>query len=107
MTTIVTDKGRVLVIDDEEIIRTSCKKILTPEGYTVETAESGSDGLKMLRKGHFDLVLTDLKMPDTDGIGVLKGVKENRPDTEVIIITGYGTVSTALEALRHGAYDYL
>lgn len=107
MTTIATDKGKVLVIDDEEIIRTSCKKILTPEGYTVETAESGREGLKKLRKGHFDLVLTDLKMPDTDGIGVLKGVKESQPDTEVIIVTGYGTVSTALEALRHGAYDYL
>ena len=55
MTTIATDKGRVLVIDDEEIIRTSCKKILTPEGYTVETAESGREGLKRLRKGHLTL----------------------------------------------------
>lgn len=101
------DKGKVLVIDDEEIIRKSCEKILLSEGYAVELSESGKKGLKTLRKEPFDLVLTDLKMPDMDGIEVLKNVKENWPDTEVIVITGYGTVSTALEALRHGAYDYI
>lgn len=101
------NKSSILVIDDEEIIRTSCKKILSPEGYDLELSSNGKDGIKTLQKRPFDLLLADLIMPDMDGIAVLKSVKENWPDTEVIIITGYGTVKTAVEALKFGAYDYI
>lgn len=101
------DRGKILVIDDDEIIRRSCEKILLPEGYTVVSAGSGAEGLETLRSEPCDLVLTDLKMPDMDGIEVLRSVKENWPDTEVIVITGFGTVRTAVEALQYGAYDYV
>jgi DNA-binding NtrC family response regulator len=101
----MTEKPRVLVIDDEEVIRSAARRIL--EGYDVTTAGNGREGLREMRKGPFDLVLTDLKMPGMDGIEVLKGAKELSPETEVIIITGYGTVKTAVEALQHGAYDYI
>jgi len=99
------EKPTVLVIDDEEIIRTSAKRIL--KDYAVSTAPSGKAGLKEIQQKNFDLVLTDLRMPDIDGLEVLKQVKEIAPETEVIIITGYGTIKTAVEALKHGAYDYI
>jgi|Deesub1362A_J573_1020465.scaffolds.fasta_scaffold00045_92 DNA-binding NtrC family response regulator len=99
------EKPTVLVIDDEEIIRTSAKRIL--KDYAVSTASSGKAGLKEIQQKNFDLVLTDLRMPDIDGLEVLKQVKEIAPETEVIIITGYGTIKTAVEALKHGAYDYI
>lgn len=101
------EKGRVLIIDDDEIIRKSCEKVLSPEGYTVVSAQSGREGLKLLSNKPFDLVLTDLRMPDMNGIDVLKKVKERGPDIEVIIITGYGTIKSAIEAIRYGAYDYV
>lgn len=101
------EKGRVLIIDDDEIIRKSCEKVLSPEGYIVISAQSGREGLKLLSNKPFDLVLTDLRMPDMNGIDVLKKVKEKGPDIEVIIITGYGTIKSAIEAIRYGAYDYV
>ncbi|MFN3396104.1 MAG: sigma-54-dependent transcriptional regulator [Thermodesulfovibrionales bacterium] len=101
------EKGRVLIIDDDEIIRKSCEKVLSPEGYIVVSAQSGREGLKLLSNKPFDLVLTDLRMPDMNGIDVLKKVKEMGPDIEVIIITGYGTIKSAIEAIRYGAYDYV
>lgn len=101
------ERNRILIIDDDEIVRKSCEKVLSPEGYITVTAGSGREGLKLLSKKPFDLVLTDLRMPDMDGIEVLKRVKEGWPDIEVIIITGYGTVKSAIEAIRYGAYDYI
>lgn len=101
------EKGRVLIIDDDEIVRRSCEKVLAPEGFLVASVAGGKDGLKILSKKPFDLVLTDLRMPDMDGIDVLKKVKEAWPDIEVIVITGYGTIKSAIEAIRYGAYDYL
>ncbi len=101
------ERNRILIIDDDEIVRKSCEKVLSPEGYITVTAGSGREGLKLLSKKPFDLVLTDLRMPDMDGIEVLKRVKEGWPDIEVIIITGYGTVKSAIEAIRYGAYDYV
>src|SRR6266540_888485 len=100
-------KGRILVIDDEAIVRTSCSRTLVPEGYEVILAANGIEGLRMLGEEKFDLVLTDLKMPDMDGIEVLKRIKENWPATEVIIVTGYQTVDTAVKAIKLGAFDYL
>lgn len=100
-------KGKVLVIDDEDIVRTSCSRALTPEGYEVKMARNGFDGLKMIEEEEFDLVLTDLKMPDMDGIEVLGKIKEEWPGIEVIIITGYQTVDTAVKAIKLGAFDYI
>jgi len=70
-------------------------------------AKNGSEGLKMATEDKFDLVLTDLKMPDMDGIEVLRSIKEKSPDTIVIIVTGYQTVDTAVNAIKYGAYDYI
>ncbi len=98
---------RLLIVDDEEIVRKSCEKVLSPQGYTLETATSGTDALQRLQEACFDLVLTDLMMPDMSGIDLLKKAKEGWPDTEVILITGYGTVATAVDALKYGAYDYI
>jgi DNA-binding NtrC family response regulator len=101
------NKGRILIIDDEEIIRESCGRVLEPAGYEVKTAKSGNEGLHILDADTVDLVLTDLKMPDVDGIEILIKIKENWPDTEVIIMTGYGTVSTAVKAMKMGVFDYI
>ncbi len=101
------NKGKILVVDDEDIVRTSCNRALTPEGYEVKMARNGLDGLKMASEEHFDLVLTDLKMPDMDGIEVLRKIKEQWPGVEVIIITGYQTVDTAVKAIKLGAFDYI
>lgn len=101
------NRGSVLIIDDEEIIRTSCERILKPQGYRTATAKTGTAGLQALDSSAFDLVLTDLKMPDIDGIEVLLRIKEKWPDTEVIIMTGYGTVQTAVKAMKAGVFDYI
>lgn len=101
------DRGSILIIDDEEIIRTSCERILRPEGYRIKTGKSGAEGLRELDSSSFDLVLTDLKLPDIDGIEVLVRIKEKWPGTEVIIMTGYGTVQTAVRAMKAGVFDYI
>ena len=100
-------KGRILVVDDEDIVRTSCSRTLSPEGYEIRLARNGVEGLKMASEERFDLVLTDLKMPDMDGIEVLRIIKEKWPETAVIIVTGYQTVDTAVKAIKLGAYDYI
>lgn len=98
---------KVLVIDDEAIVRISSKRTLEPEGYEVKLAESGKEGTEMLETETFDLILLDLKMPDMDGIEVLKVIMERWPGTKVIIVTGYSTVETAVQALRLGAYNHI
>ena len=101
------NKGRILIIDDEEIVSTSCRRILEPEGYSVKTADNGRTGFTLLKNHTFDLVITDLMMPDMDGIEVLRKIRETWPDTEVIIMTGYGTVKTAVKAMKIGVFDYI
>ncbi|MBI4843425.1 MAG: response regulator [Nitrospirae bacterium] len=98
---------KILVIDDEEIIRKSFQKILTPEGFEVKLASSGHEGISSLQKESFGVVLLDLKMPDMDGMDVLKEIKENWPETKVIIVTGYSTPEAKEEALRLGASDHI
>ncbi|MFO0751966.1 MAG: sigma-54 dependent transcriptional regulator [Thermodesulfovibrionales bacterium] len=98
---------RLLIVDDEEIVRKSCLKVLAPRSYTLDTAASGAEALQKLQEACFDLVLTDLMMSDMSGIDLLRKAKEEWPDTEVILITGYGTVATAVDALKYGAYDYI
>ena len=99
--------GKILVVDDEDIVRTSCSRTLVPEGYDVRLAKNGVEGLQMAAEERFDLVLTDLKMPDMDGIDVLRNIKEKWPETHVIIVTGYQTVDTAVKAIKLGANNYI
>ncbi|UCG77366.1 MAG: sigma-54-dependent Fis family transcriptional regulator [Nitrospirota bacterium] len=99
--------NRILVIDDEAIVRVSCQRVLTPEGFDVIVVPSGREAIDRLEKEKFDLVLTDLKMPDMDGLEVLKTIKSRWPELIVIIITGYGTISTAVQAIKLGAFEYI
>lgn len=100
-------KPRILVIDDEAIVRISCQKCLTPEGYEVDVASNGADGLRLTKENHYDVILTDLKMPDMDGMEFLMTMKEIQPEAKVIMITGYSTVEHAEEAKRLGAFNYV
>lgn len=100
-------KYNILLVDDEEIILKSVSFDLKKEGYEVATAQSGEEAVKRLNDNHFDLVITDLLMEGIDGIQVLKKVKELKPECLVLMLTGYGSMETAIEALRLGAFDYL
>jgi len=100
-------KARILCVDDEEIILSSFRKILVLDGYSVDTVESGKEALGLIHKHHYDFVFTDLKMPEMDGTQVARAVKEMRPDMDVIIITGYATVESAVECMKYGAMDYV
>ncbi len=99
--------GRILVVDDDEFVCSSLKWLLADDGYDVETAADGKSALATLSRQTFDLVLTDLMMPDVDGLAVLREVKKRTPNTAVIILTGYGTLEAAMSALKDGAYDFL
>ena len=100
-------KAKILVIDDDKVIQEGCNRILTGGGYDVETAFTGQEGFKKMEEETYDLVITDLKMPDISGMEVLKKIKNNDPDIGVIMITGYSTAETAVEAIKLGAFDYL
>ncbi len=97
----------ILVIDDEEIICDSLKSVLKKGGYPVSTARTAKKGLEYIQQGSFPIVLLDLKLPDADGMEVLRQIREDQPDTVVIIITGYASVKSAVDAMKVGAYDYL
>lgn len=98
---------RVLVVDDEKVIRDGCERALTSEGYEVDKAENGAIGVAMLEKGFYDVTLLDLMMPGIDGFSVLRWVRDNRPDIEVIVITGFATVAKAVAAMKEGACDFV
>ena len=99
--------GKILLADDEQIARENLEYILKKEGYETVAVESGARALEELEKSDFDLVITDLRMPQVDGMQVLERAKELRPDTEVLVVTGYATVNTAVQAMQKGAYHYL
>ena len=99
--------GRLLVVDDERAVRSSLKEILEQEGHQVITAASGEEALLTPDQSNFDLILVDLKMEGIDGLQVTMEAKERAPDTVVIILTAYGTLDSAIGALRYGAHDYL
>jgi DNA-binding NtrC family response regulator len=100
-------KAKILVVDDEQIARENLEHILKKEGYDVVSVDSGIQALKKLANTDFDLVLTDLKMKQVDGMEVLARTKEQYPDTEVIMITAYATIETAIQAMQKGAYHYI
>ena len=99
--------SNILVVDDEAVIREGMRRILESEGFRVETSASGRAAVEKIQEREFDVVITDLKMPGMDGIEVLKAIKILQPDVPVIIITGYATVDTAVEAMKNGAFDYI
>ena len=105
--TVAVDRARVLVVDDEPEMCQTCRKILARHGHEVWLAESGAAGLQALRETPIDLAVIDLRLPDMDGLEVLRQAKRINPDIIAIIITAHGTVDTAIEAVREGAFDYL
>ena len=100
-------KGRILVVDDEANIRSALAKLLSKFGHSVESAGTAEEALRLLQPGRYRVVLTDLRMPGTDGLSLLRQIKAVDGSVEVIVMTAFGTVDTAVEAMREGAYDYI
>ena len=98
---------RVLVVDDEPIVCRSCQKILSEEGYEVSAAFTGQEGLKKVRQEHFDVMITDMKIPDISGMDILECIRGEQPGMPVVMITGYASVDTAIQATKLGAFDYI
>jgi DNA-binding NtrC family response regulator len=101
------DKKKVLVVDDEQIVLDSVRKILSDGNYEVDSTLSGRQGIEWGTKRHYDIVLTDIRMPDIGGMIVLRDVKRAKPSVPVVVITGYATVKSAVQAMKLGASDYL
>jgi len=97
----------ILIIDDEKAIRKTLSEILSFEGYKIDEASDGEEGLKKFRERNYDVVLCDIKMPKIDGIEFLQKAGETNPDIPVIMISGHGNIETAVEAVKTGAYDYI
>lgn len=100
-------KGKVLIVDDEQIALRNLEHIMKKEGYEVIGTRSGQNALKLLEEHTFDTILTDLRMPKVDGMQILNRCRELYPDTEVVMITGYATVKSAIDAMKHGAFYYI
>jgi CheY-like chemotaxis protein len=101
------EKGRILVLDDDPIVTLSCKRILGAEGYSISTVEKGEEALNKLAKEDFDLLISDVRLPDINGMEVLKESRIVKPKTDVVIITGYPTLEDARESTRLGASEYI
>ena len=99
--------SEILFVDDEKELLFTVDEYLSQRGYNITVVDSGLKALELTKKRRIDVLITDLKMPGVNGIELLKAVKEHQPKTEVIILTGYGTIETAVEALKLGSYDYL
>jgi DNA-binding NtrC family response regulator len=97
----------ILIIDDERSIRKTLGEILTYEGYNIDEAADGEEGLKKFKEKKYDIVLCDIKMPKLDGIEFLEKAKESNPDVPILIISGHGNIETAVDAVKKGAYDYI
>jgi CheY-like chemotaxis protein len=100
-------RARILAVDDESVILDSFRKILVVAGFSVDTVESGPEALGLIYKNHYDFLFTDLKMPEMAGEDVVKAAKHLRPDVDIIVITGFATVESAVETMKHGATDYV
>lgn len=99
--------SKILLVDDEVAFTTNMAKLLTHRGYRVATADSGDSAIRIMQEEDFDVVVLDLKMPGLDGIATLKEIKKLGLFTETLILTGHGSIDTALDAIKLGAYDYL
>lgn len=100
-------RNNILIVDDEEVIRNICFRSLQPQGYDVTLAENAIRALDCLRKQRIDVVFSDFKMPMMDGIELLQAIKRDHPHVEVIIMTAYATIESAIHAMKHGAYDFI
>ncbi len=98
---------RILIIDDENSIRRTLRDILENEGYAIDDAPDGLEGLKLVKSNHYDVILCDIKMPKMDGLEVLDKILETNSDVPVVMISGHGNIDTAVDAIRKGAYDYI
>nr|HID59635.1 response regulator [Desulfobacterales bacterium] len=103
----MNEEIKVLVVDDEKIVREGCQRVLTGKGYGVVSAENGQEAMDILKREEVDIILLDLKMPVMSGEEVLEKARDQYPDIPVIIITGHGTVDTAVECMKKGAYDFI
>jgi two-component system nitrogen regulation response regulator NtrX len=99
--------SNILIVDDEKAIRKTLSEILSYEGYKIDEAGDGEEGIRKFRDKEYDVILCDIKMPKMDGIEFLEKAKELNPDIPVIMISGHGTIETAVEAVKKGAYDYI
>jgi two-component system response regulator HydG len=99
--------GNILVVDDQKNMRATTAMLLRAAGHRVGEAADGQNALEQLAQGTYDVVLTDLRMPNLDGMELLRAVQRSSPQTQVIVMTAYGTIESAVEAIRHGAYDFL
>ena len=98
---------RILVVDDEAMMADSLKQNLVEEGYTVDTALTGADAIELFDRGGHHVAICDVQLPDMDGLEVLRHIKDAQPATEVIVMTGFGTVQRAIEATKAGAFWFL
>jgi len=105
--TVQTDKLRILIVDDETSVRTLLSEVLQGQGYEVVVASSGEEAVELARKNPFEIVITDMRMPGISGVEVIQYVKNINSECCVIVITGYASVESAVEAIRRGAYDYI
>src|SRR6201995_1286584 len=99
--------SNILIIDDEKAIRKTLSEILSYEGYKIDEAGDGEEGIRKFRDKEYDVILCDIKMPKMDGIEFLDKAKEMNPDIPIIMISGHGTIETAVEAVKKGAFDYV
>jgi DNA-binding NtrC family response regulator len=103
----MNDKANILIVDDEEVVRLSHLRSLEGSDCNTQAAEDGRQALQVMEQHPADVVLLDLRMPDLDGLDVLKVIKQRWPDSEVVVITGYPSIETAKQAVRLGAFNYL
>ncbi len=103
----MADDIKILVVDDEAVVRRSCMRILEAEGYKVEVASGGREAILTMEKNPYDFVITDLKMPEVDGLTLIKWTRKSRPETGILIITGYPSQETIKDALELGIIDYV
>ena len=99
--------AKILVVDDEPSVVKVFSEYLTQVGYTVQSAANGKQALEVFKKDHFQLVITDIEMPEIDGMALIDKIKAVNKHTVVIVVTGYGTIERAVEAIKKGAYDFL
>ena len=103
----MSDNLNILVVDDEPVVLRSCERILRDEGYKVESAPGGREAIIKMEQRAFDLVITDLKMPEVDGITLIRWIRKTRPDTGIVVITGYPSQETVRDAIELGIIDYV
>lgn len=101
------EEFEILFVDDDKDILFIVEKYLSRQGYRVSVVDNGIKALGLVKEKDFDIVFTDFKMPGLDGLELLSAIKKYRPETEVVIVTGYGTVETAVKAMKFGSYDYI